>query len=105
MQSLVLERKDEIRLREFAVDFRPPQEATRPGGLGKPFDWTLLKGRTFDRPWLLAGGLDSSNVARAIALSGAAMVDVSSGVESAPGVKSAEKITQFIAATRQPVQA
>ena len=86
-------------------DARPPKGAARAGGHGAAFDWTLLKGRTFDRPWLLAGGLDPSNVARAIALSGAAMVDVSSGVESAPGVKSAEKITQFIAATRQPVQA
>lgn len=86
-------------------DARPPKGAARAGGHGAAFDWTLLKGRTFDRPWLLAGGLVPSNVARAIALSGAPMVDVSSGVESAPGVKSAEKITQFIAATRQPVQA
>jgi phosphoribosylanthranilate isomerase len=86
-------------------DARPPKDALRPGGHGAAFDWTLLKGRTFSRPWLLAGGLDPSNVARAIDLSGAAMVDVSSGVESAPGVKSPEKIAQFIAATRQPVQA
>jgi phosphoribosylanthranilate isomerase len=86
-------------------DARPPKGAARAGGHGAAFDWTLLQGKSFHKPWLLAGGLDPSNVARAIGLSGAAMVDVSSGVESAPGVKSAEKITQFIAATRQPVQA
>jgi phosphoribosylanthranilate isomerase len=86
-------------------DARPPQGAARQGGHGAAFDWTLLQGKSFARPWLLAGGLDPSNVARAIALSGAAMVDVSSGVESASGVKSPEKIAQFIAATRHPVQA
>jgi phosphoribosylanthranilate isomerase len=86
-------------------DARPPRDALRPGGHGAAFDWTLLKGKSFGRPWLLAGGLDPANVARAIELSGTAMVDVSSGVESAPGVKSPEKIAQFIAATRQPVQA
>lgn len=86
-------------------DAKPPKGAARGGGHGAAFDWTLLKDRSFSRPWLLAGGLTSENVARAIALSGATMVDVSSGVESAPGVKSAEKIVQFIAAARQPVQA
>ncbi|HJR55993.1 MAG TPA: phosphoribosylanthranilate isomerase [Rhizomicrobium sp.] len=86
-------------------DAKPPKGAARGGGHGAAFDWTLLKDRSFSKPWLLAGGLTSENVARAIALSGATMVDVSSGVESAPGVKSAEKIVQFIAAARQPVQA
>jgi phosphoribosylanthranilate isomerase len=86
-------------------DARPPRGALRQGGHGAAFDWTLLKGRSFNKPWLLAGGLDPANVARAIALSGAAMVDVSSGVESAPGLKSSDKIAQFIAATRHPVQA
>jgi len=86
-------------------DAKPPKGAARAGGHGAAFDWTLLKGRTFSRPWLLAGGLDAANVARAIELSGATMVDVSSGVESAPGIKSPELIANFIAATRQPVQA
>ena len=86
-------------------DAKPPKGAARAGGHGAAFDWTLLKDRKFDRPWFLAGGLDPQNVARAIELSGAQMVDVSSGVESAPGVKDAERIAQFIAATRQPVQA
>ena len=89
----------------FLFDARPPKGAARAGGHGNAFDWTLLKGRAFAKPWFLAGGLDPDNVARAIALSGAALVDVSSGVETAPGVKSAERITQFIAATRQTVQA
>jgi phosphoribosylanthranilate isomerase len=86
-------------------DARPPRGAARAGGHGAAFDWALLKDRAFRRPWLLAGGLDPENVARAIEASGAQMVDVSSGVESAPGIKSAERITQFIAAARQPVQA
>lgn len=86
-------------------DAKPPKGAARAGGHGAAFDWTLLKDRSFSKPWLLAGGLDPQNVARAIELSGASMVDVSSGVESAPGIKSPEKIAQFIAATRQPVQA
>jgi phosphoribosylanthranilate isomerase len=86
-------------------DARPPRGAARAGGHGAAFDWTLLTGRSFQKPWFLAGGLNPDNIARAVALSGATMVDVSSGVESAPGVKSAERISQFIAATRQPVQA
>jgi phosphoribosylanthranilate isomerase len=86
-------------------DAKPPKGAERAGGHGNAFDWTLLKGRNFNKPWFLAGGLDPDNVARAIELSGAGMVDVSSGVESAPGVKSADRISQFIAATRHPVQA
>ena len=86
-------------------DAKPPKDADRPGGHGAAFDWTLLKDRKFDRPWFLAGGLNPENVGRAIELSGAQMVDVSSGVESAPGIKDAGRIAQFIAATRQPVQA
>ncbi len=89
----------------FLFDAKPPKNAARAGGHGAAFDWTLLAGRSFPKPWFLAGGLDPENVARAITASGAAMVDVSSGVESAPGVKSAERINQFIAATRQTVQA
>ena len=81
-------------------DARAPQDATRPGGLGKPFDWTLLKGVEFGIPFMLSGGLDASNVAEAIAITGAPGVDVSSGVESSPGVKDAGKIRAFIRAAR-----
>jgi phosphoribosylanthranilate isomerase len=89
----------------FLFDAKPPRDADRAGGHGNAFDWTLLMGRDFPRPWFLAGGLHPDNVAQAIERSGAVLVDVSSGVESAPGVKSAERIQQFINATRQPVQA
>ena len=81
-------------------DAKPPRGAERPGGHGAAFDWKILSGRSFAKPWFLAGGLDPENVARAITLSGAQLVDVSSGVESAPGVKDAARIAQFIAATR-----
>lgn len=86
-------------------DARPPKGAERGGGHGAAFDWKILSGRSFSKPWLLAGGLTPENVARAIALSGAQMVDVSSGVESAPGVKDAAKIIAFVEATRMPVRA
>ena len=80
----------------FLLDAKPPASAVTPGGHGIAFDWQLLRGRNFSRPWLLAGGLDPENVARAIAVSGAPGVDVSSGVESAPGVKSPDLIRNFI---------
>ena len=80
----------------FLFDAKPPKGATRPGGNAGTFDWTLLKGRAFAKPWLLAGGLTAANLARAVAQSGAAGVDVSSGVEDAPGVKSPEKILGFL---------
>ncbi|MCX7281502.1 MAG: N-(5'-phosphoribosyl)anthranilate isomerase, partial [Alphaproteobacteria bacterium] len=81
-------------------DARPPTGASRPGGHGAAFDWKILTGRSFTKPWFLAGGLDPDNVARAMELSGAQMVDVSSGVESAPGVKDAARITDFVNATK-----
>ena len=81
-------------------DTKPPPGATREGGLGAAFDWQLLKGRQFVRPWLLAGGLNAENVARAIQLTDAPGVDVSSGVETAPGKKSAELIAQFTATAK-----
>lgn len=65
-------------------------------GDGRPFDWSLLKGASFSKPWFLAGGLTPDNVAEAVAASGAAMVDVSSGVESGPGVKDPGKIKAFL---------
>ena len=79
-------------------DAKPPKNADRPGGLGAKFDWTILKGRSFPRPWFLAGGLDPWNVADAVAASGAPMVDVSSGVERGPGVKDPALISAFLAA-------
>jgi phosphoribosylanthranilate isomerase len=82
-------------------DAKPPDGAARSGGHGAPFDWQLLRGRSFSRPWLLAGGLTPANVARAIASSGAPGVDVSSGVETAPGVKSAGLIADFVSAARK----
>jgi len=86
-------------------DAKPPRGAQRPGGHGAAFDWKILSGRSFTKPWFLAGGLDPENVARAIELSGAEQVDVSSGVESAPGVKDATRITTFITNAKSPVQA
>ena len=80
------------------VDAKPPKDATLPGGNGLAFDWRLLTGRRWLRPWLLAGGLTPQNVAEAIRLTGAPGVDVSSGVETAPGVKDHGLIRDFIAA-------
>ncbi len=81
-------------------DARAPQEATRPGGLGQPFDWTLLKGLDVSIPFMLSGGLDAGNVAEALAMTCASGVDVSSGVERVPGEKDVEKIRAFIRAAR-----
>ncbi len=79
-------------------DARASANATRPGGNARSFDWRLLGGRSFRLPWLLAGGLDAGNLGEAVRCSGAAAVDVSSGVEEAPGRKSVEKILAFLAA-------
>lgn len=81
-------------------DARPPRDATRPGGLGKPFDWHLLEGLKLPIPFMLSGGLDAGNVAEALRITRAPGVDVSSGVESAPGVKDLEKIRDFVRAAR-----
>lgn len=83
-------------------DAKPPEGSTLPGGVGASFDWSLLSGRRFARPWFLAGGLNCENVREAIAVTGAPLLDVSSGVESAPGVKDAALIEAFIRAARQP---
>ena len=77
-------------------DARPPKDAERPGGLGAAFDWRLLAGLRLPRPWFLAGGLTPDNVSDAIRMTGAPMVDVSSGVESAAGVKDAGLIGAFL---------
>jgi len=82
------------------LDAKPPKGATRPGGLGATFDWSIVSGFDPDVPWLLSGGLRPGNVAEALRVSGASGVDVSSGVETAPGVKSPELIRAFIASAR-----
>jgi len=84
----------------FLFDAKAPASASRPGGHGAAFDWQLLRGRNFGRPWLLAGGLNAENVARAIQSADAPGVDVSSGVEERPGVKSPEMIRAFVSAAR-----
>ena len=81
-------------------DARAPREATRPGGLGKSFDWTLLEGLDLQVPFMLSGGLDAANVADALRITQAPSVDVSSGVERAPGDKDPAKIHAFVRAAR-----
>ncbi len=83
---------------QILVDAKPPKDATLPGGNGLAFDWRLIAGRRWPVPWMLAGGLTPQNVAEAIALTGATQVDVSSGVETAPGEKDADMIAAFCAA-------
>lgn len=82
-------------------DAKPPEGADRPGGHGASFDWTLLDGLSLKRPWFLAGGLDPWNVAEAVRLSRAPIVDVSSGVERGPGVKDPHLIAAFLDAVRR----
>ncbi|PTV97724.1 phosphoribosylanthranilate isomerase [Rhodobacter aestuarii] len=85
---------------QILLDAKAPKEATLPGGNGLSFDWRLIAGRDWVRPWMLAGGLTPDNVAEAVRLTGATQVDVSSGVESAPGVKDAAKIAAFVQAAQ-----
>jgi len=103
----IAERGDLSPIREYAqvadrliFDARAPQEATRPGGLGKPFDWTLLSGIDPGVPFMLSGGLDANNVAQALRITRVPGVDVSSGVERAPGEKDPDMIRTFIRAAR-----
>jgi phosphoribosylanthranilate isomerase len=86
-------------------DARAPREATRPGGLGRPFDWTLLRGLTPGLPFMLSGGLNADNVAHALSVTHAPAVDVSSGVERAPGEKDPDKIRAFVRAAREAAEA
>lgn len=90
---------------QLLVDAKPPKGAALPGGNGLVFDWRLIAGRRWPVPWMLAGGLTAENVAEAIRLTSANQVDVSSGVESAPGVKDAAKIERFVRAARADKQA
>ena len=85
---------------QILLDAKAPKGAALPGGNGLAFDWRLVAGQVFEKPWMLAGGLTPDNVAEAIARTGARQVDVSSGVESAPGVKDPALIRAFIAAAQ-----
>jgi phosphoribosylanthranilate isomerase len=95
-----LEALDQWRVDRFLIDAKPPEDADRPGGNGETMDWSLLDGFQPDVPWILAGGLTSENVEAAIAATGATAVDVSSGVESAPGLKDEDLIRAFIDAAK-----
>ena len=85
---------------QLLIDAKPPKGADLPGGNGLAFDWRLLVGRKWLKPWMLAGGLTPENVAEAVRLTGARQVDVSSGVERAPGVKDAGRIKAFVEAAQ-----
>lgn len=83
-------------------DAKPPQtKDALPGGNGLVFDWTLIAGQTWTRPWMLSGGLDAGNLGEAVRISGAKMIDVSSGVESQPGIKDVVKIRGFVEAAKR----
>jgi len=108
MKAIPIEQRSDlapIRIYEKIADWllfdgRAPRDATRPGGLGKPFDWTLLEKLELKIPFMLSGGLDAGNVAEALRITRAPAVDVSSGVERAPGEKDPDKIRAFIRAAR-----
>ncbi len=85
---------------QLLVDAKPPRNAELPGGNGLAFDWRLIAGRDWPVPWMLAGGLTPENVALALEMTGASQVDVSSGVESAPGIKDTQKIARFCRAAK-----
>ncbi len=88
----------EDHVEHLMFDAKPPEGSALPGGVGASFDWSMLNRRSFRKPWFLAGGLTPENAAQAAAISGAPLLDVSSGVESAPGVKDAALIAAFLKA-------
>ena len=88
---------------QLLVDAKPPKGSPLPGGNALAFDWRLIADLDWPTPWMLAGGLTPDNVAEAMRLTGATMVDVSSGVESASGVKDLDKIAAFIKAAKGAV--
>jgi phosphoribosylanthranilate isomerase len=108
MKALPVESKSDlapVRIYEkvadrILFDARAPRKATRPGGLGKSFDWRLLEGLDLQVPFMLSGGLDAGNVAEALRITRAPSVDVSSGVERSPGDKDPDKIHAFVRAAR-----
>lgn len=104
IKAIGIKRKDDIKkIRSYEnivdyilLDAKPESKKSLPGGNGIAFDWKILKGFNVKKPWFLAGGLNSDNVSSAISITGANMVDVSSGVEVEPGIKSIEKISSFV---------
>jgi phosphoribosylanthranilate isomerase len=90
---------------QILVDAKPPKGADLPGGNGLAFDWRLIAGRRWPKPWMLAGGLTPENVAEAVLMTGTRQVDVSSGVESEPGVKDVKLIAGFGQAAQKPAKA
>ncbi len=90
---------------QILVDAKPPKGADLPGGNGLAFDWRLIAGRRWPKPWMLAGGLTPDNVAEAVLMTGARQLDVSSGVEAGPGAKDAGLIAAFAKAAMNPAQA
>ncbi len=86
---------------QLLIDARALPGADRPGGNGVAFDWRIIRARQWRRPWMLAGGLDATNVAEAVRLTGADQVDVSSGVESRPGYKDPARVAAFVKAARE----
>ncbi len=109
IKALAIETKSDLALvKAYAAasdwllfDAKAPADATRPGGLGKPFDWSLLRGVSPGVPVMLSGGLDASNVAAAIRIADPSAVDVSSGVESSSGRKDVGKIREFVRRARE----
>jgi phosphoribosylanthranilate isomerase len=97
-EDLKLASKFRGAVHRILYDAKPPEGSSIPGGLGVRFDWSLLTGFAHPLPWILAGGLDGRNVGAAIASTGAEFVDVSSGVETAPGIKDVDKIAAFLKA-------
>ncbi|PHS28167.1 MAG: phosphoribosylanthranilate isomerase [Robiginitomaculum sp.] len=85
----------------FLLDAKAPKDTRQAGGHGLAFDWRALLSAKLDKPWILAGGLTPDNVAKAIAQTHARVLDVSTGVESAPGIKDAQKIAAFMLAAKQ----
>ncbi|NQU58272.1 MAG: phosphoribosylanthranilate isomerase [Rhodospirillales bacterium] len=99
-EDIATARQYEITADRLLFDAKPPVGASRPGGNALSFDWQLIAGQDWLLPWMLAGGINATNLAEAVATSGASAVDVSSGVEDAPGVKNPEKIKQLLALAR-----
>ena len=100
--DLILARSYQSVADMLLFDAKPPKSMADalPGGNALSFDWTLISGQSWEVPWMLAGGLRADNIAEAVAISGARFVDISSGVESAPGVKDPAMIAEFLKAVQ-----
>jgi phosphoribosylanthranilate isomerase len=112
MKAIAVEAKADLAIVAFynpvadrlLFDARAPRAATRPGGLGRPFDWRLLAAADASVPFMLSGGLDAGNVGEALRVTAAPGVDVSSGVERAPGEKDPDKIRAFVRGARDAAE-